>query len=113
MKFTRRILLNTLALIAISPLAQAYTEVQAQIGWVQVLGSAAGAPNSYDVRVYLVGSGAVCGSYNWAYFNVSDPAYNALLATILSAKTLGSTVLLDTTPDPGTGYCHLAYVTVQ
>jgi len=46
-------------------------------------------------------------------FRVNDAAYNGLLASLLSAKVLGSSVLLDVTPDPGTGYCHIAYVVVQ
>jgi hypothetical protein len=114
MKYVRRMICSVLLLASISPLpASAYTEVQSQIGWLQVLGSGASAPGSYDVRVYLATGGIVCGGYNWAYFNVGDAAYSALLATLLSAKTWGSTVLLDTTPDPGTGYCHLAYVVVK
>ena len=103
-----------LLLASFSPLtASAYTEVYGQIGLLQVLGDGAGVPGVYDVRVYLVGSGIVCGAYNWAYFNVGDHGYSGFLATLLSAKALGSSVFLDTMPDPGTGYCHLAYVIIQ
>ena len=114
MNLMRRMMCTVLLLASFSPLtASAYTEVQGQIGSLQVLGDGAGAPGAYDVRVYLSNGGLVCGGFNWAYFNVGDRGYSGLLATLLSAKALGSTVSLDTTPDPGTGYCHLAFVAIQ
>jgi hypothetical protein len=114
MKSVRRMVGSVLLLASVVPLpAIAYTEVIGQLGSVQIDGAGAGAPGGYDFRVYLSTGGIICGGFNWAYVNVGESNYQAVVAGVLAAKALGSSVKLDVTPDGGTGYCHLAYVVVE
>lgn len=65
---------------------------------------------NYDMRVYLSGYPALCsGGVNWAYINSNESNYNAVVAAMMTAKTTGSNVQLDTVND-AYNYCHIAYV---
>jgi hypothetical protein len=100
-------LLATAALF--SQPASALTSVTGQVGWVTIVGYAGGAPGNYDLRISLTTSGVICTSY----VNANESNYQAVVAAVLAAKSLGSTVRLDVTPDGGTGYCHLTSVVME
>jgi hypothetical protein len=80
-----------------------------------------GIPTEIDVtdgadlgfRVYVAaptgGSGWCSPSYNWAYLNSTDSNYSAYVATVLTAKATGSSVLIYQTKDAN-GYCHIGYL---
>ena len=121
---TGRIILNrtrlwsvrliTAAAVLLSQIASAGTvQVTSQLGSIQTLGYGSGAPGNYDVRIYLINGGTICSGYNWAYINITDANYQSLVSNLLTAKSAGSTVIWDVTPDSGTGYCHLNDMTIQ
>ncbi len=95
-------------LTAVVTPALADTQAQGQISSMWFVGSAGGAPGNYDVRVILANNPVICNNQIWAYINVGDANYSAMVAGLLAAKASGNTVLLDVTTD-GAGYCHLAY----
>jgi hypothetical protein len=97
--------------VLISQPARAATGVAGQVGDIETVGSGGGAPGNYDFRVFLTSGGVICNGQNWAYINTSDANYSALLASILSAKALGSTVTLYT--NPVGAFCQLAYVVIN
>lgn len=97
--------------VLVSQPASAATGVAGQVGNIEIVGSDGGAPGNYDFRVFLTTGGVICNGQNWAYINTSDANYSALVASMLSAKTLGSTVTLYV--DPVGAYCQLAYVVLN
>ncbi|WP_156804556.1 hypothetical protein [Gallaecimonas xiamenensis] len=71
-------------------------------------------PDQYSVRVYLDGLSKLCGNTNpWAYFSESDANYPAFVSALLAAKATKAPVILYSTADTDTGYCHIGYLVVQ
>src|SRR6185312_14378947 len=66
-----------------------------QVGAIEIVGSGSGAPGNFDFRVYLIGGSVICNGQTWAYVNTTDVNYNAIVANILSAGTLGAQVQLN------------------
>ncbi len=74
-------------------------------------------PQVESARVYLTGVTTMCtgSTINFAYLTVfadnsghtPDINYNGMVATLLTAKSLGTSVDIYTTLDPATGYCHI------
>jgi hypothetical protein len=102
------------AMILISQQASATccSVVNGQVGTVEPIGSGAGAPGAYDFRVYLIGNPVVCNGNTWAYINTTDANYQALVASLLMAKAIGSSVSFAIAQDSA-GYCQLAYMSVS
>ncbi len=67
---------------------------------------------SASFRIYFSGGGPVCASYTWGYLAVGDINYSTLVATILMAKTTGSTVDVTSNFD-AQGFCHIYDVVVH
>jgi hypothetical protein len=109
-KLLRRCLLVVLASIVVAAPAFAYTDVQGQIAMVEVVGSGAGAPGNFDLRVFLTGYPVLCNGQNWAYINTTDTNYQGLLASVLMAKATGATVTLHVYPSGS--YCALGYLDI-
>jgi hypothetical protein len=63
-------------------------------------------PGVQAFRVYMTNVSVMCGSNSWAYLSVTDSNYNAMAATLLSAKVAGTSVTLYLTLD-GSSYCHI------
>ena len=113
LKGTRFHLLGSMfALLLTAQLASAFTETTGQVGAVEIVGSGASAPGNYDFRVYLVGTPIICNGEPWVYINTNDANYNALVASILTAKSLGSTVNFFWT-QASNGFCQLDYIVVN
>jgi hypothetical protein len=68
-------------------------------------------PGVQAFRVYMTNVSVMCGSNNWAFLSVTDSNYNAMAATLLSAKLSGSTVTLFLTIDGS--YCHIGDIVVS
>jgi hypothetical protein len=102
----QRVLFAILGVTATLP-AQANITVQGQVGTVEILTSAAGAPGNFDLRIYFVTGGVICNGQTWAYINTSDNNYAATAAGVLTAKSSGMTVTLNIVQDTQ-GYCQLA-----
>jgi hypothetical protein len=112
MKIRKFHLLSLVVLsVLISQPARAVTGVAGQVGNLEIIGSGGGAPGNYDFRVSLTSGGIICNGQNWTYINTSEANYSALVASILSAKTLGLTVTLYV--DPVGAYCHLDYLVIN
>jgi hypothetical protein len=112
MKITKFHLLGLVLLsVLISLPARAVTGVAGQVGNIEIIGPGGGAPGNYDFRVFLTTGGVICNGQNWAYLNTGDANYSALVASILSAKALGSTVTLYV--NLVGAYCQLAYVVID
>ena len=83
-------------------------------------GSVYGAVTSVEVngaaqafRITIAGTSSMCGnSNNWAYLAVGDTNYNAYVATVMTAKAMGSSIAVYTTLD-ASGYCHIGDITLQ
>jgi hypothetical protein len=69
-----------------------------------------------SARVYLTNVTTICtgSTANWAYISgfvdgshTPDINYNAIVAAMLMAKSLGSNVDVYSTVDATTGYCHI------
>jgi hypothetical protein len=73
------------------------------------MGSGAGAPGNFDYRFFLVGNPTVCNGQQWAYINITDANYTALVSGLMLAKSLGSTLTFYVNQD-SQGYCQLAYI---
>jgi hypothetical protein len=87
----------------------AFTTVQGTVGTVETVGSGAGAPGNLDFRVQLSGNPVICNGQIFAYVNLSDANYNAMVANILGAKAAGWGVTLNVAQD-ATGYCQLVWL---
>jgi hypothetical protein len=79
-----------------------------QIGSVEVVGSAGGAPNNFDFRVTFAGSLVICNGQTWAYMNTTDANYQATMANILSARALGSVVYISWLQQGS--YCQIVFI---
>ena len=74
-------------------------------------------PQVESARVYLTGVTTMCtgSTSNFAYLTVftdnsghtADINYNGMVATLLTAKSLGTLVDIYSTLDATTGYCHI------
>ena len=67
---------------------------------------------NYDTRVYLAGGQAFCNGQIWAAVNSNIPNYNAMTATLLTAKVTRSTVTVYTNKD-AQGNCVIGYVSIS
>jgi len=85
--------------------------VAGQVGTIITVGSGAGAPGNYDFRVYMATGAVICNGVPWVYINTSDANYSALVASVLLAKSLGSTVTLYF--NQVGAYCQLAYIVMS
>jgi hypothetical protein len=75
-------ILATVWLSGVAGVADALgTASTGQIGQVLVTGSADGAPGIEDFRVFLTGNPVICNGNTWAYVNISDANYNAIVET--------------------------------
>jgi hypothetical protein len=68
-------------------------------------------PGVQAFRVYMTNVSVMCGSSNWAFLSVTDSNYNAMAATLLSAKLTGSSVTLFLTLEGS--YCHIGDIFVS
>jgi hypothetical protein len=75
-----------------------------------IVASAGGAPGNYDFRVYFVGSPVICNGQPWAYININDTNYAAIVANALAARTSGAMVSLNWTQQSN-GYCQINFMT--
>jgi len=92
--------------VLITPIAEAYDgSANAKITQTDVMPS-----TSYSFRVFGVTSFCATGTGGFAYLNSTDANYSGLIATLLMAKTLGTSVLIYY--NLVGGYCHIEYVTV-
>jgi hypothetical protein len=107
---TRSTLLTLTAIGAMvaSP-AHAYILVSGQIGSTETVGTSGGAPGNYDFRIWLASGAVICNGQNWAYVNVSDGNYAAIVASTMTARAMGTTVTIAVTQD-ALGYCQLSYI---
>jgi hypothetical protein len=104
-------LLATVCVIGSISVAHAQTGyITGQVGSITALAAGAGAPNSYDFRVTLVGGPVICNGQNFAFLNEPDANYVAIVANVLSARAMGVPVTLIWTQTP-TGYCQIDYMT--
>jgi hypothetical protein len=78
---------------------------------VEIVRSASGAPGNYDFRIFLAGYPVICDTQNWAYVNTTDVNYSSIVASVLSARAMGSTVTLHVIQD-SKSYCVLGYMDV-
>jgi hypothetical protein len=83
-----------LCAIGLAEFAHADGTTTGQIGTIQTVGSAGGAPGNYDFRVSLAGGPIICNGQNWAYINTTDANYSAIVASILSARVSSNSVYL-------------------
>lgn len=83
-----------IAACAISQPVFAQIQVSGVVGNTQVVGSGGGAPGNYDLRVFFTSNSVMCDGQAWAYINIKDSNYSALVASIMFAKTTGETVVL-------------------
>jgi len=90
-------------------LAQSSGQSSGQIGDLFTVASGGGAPGNYDFRVYFVGSPVICNGQPWAYVNIGDANYAAIMANILAARASGATVLLNWTQQAN-GYCQINFI---
>jgi hypothetical protein len=90
-------------------LAQSSGQSSGQIGSLFTVASSGGAPGNYDFRVYFVGSPVICNGQPWAYVNIGDANYAAIVANILAARASGATVLLNWTQQAN-GYCQINFI---
>jgi hypothetical protein len=91
-------------------LAQSSGYSSGQIGSFFIVASAGGAPGNYDFRVYFVGSPVICNGQPWAYININDANYAAIVANALAARTSGAMVSLNWTQQSN-GYCQINFMT--
>ena len=105
---THRIGLLLMMLSAVGLSAAAYADglVSGQVAIVQTVGSGSGAPGNYDFRVFPVGNPVICNGQNWAFVNVTDANYQAIVANILAARAMGAAVSLNWT-QTSNGYCQI------
>jgi hypothetical protein len=109
--FVRRafVLVATICLVGVSVQAYAVGNSSGQIGEILVLGSLDGAPGNEDFRVYLAGDPVICNGNTWAYVNISDANYQAIVANILTARTAGVTVTMYWIQQTN-GFCEIEYM---
>ena len=90
-------------------LAQSSGQSSGQIGSLFTVASGGGAPGNYDFRVYFVGSPVICNGQTWAYIDINDVNYAAIMANILAARASGATVLLNWTQQAN-GNCQINFI---
>lgn len=96
------------AIFGVPALAQA-TDVTGTVGQIEV--NATGSNGSF--RVYTTAVNNMCGDTNTeTLINTTDPNYSVVVAVLLSAKSLGSTVVFSSTQQSD-GTCHLYYIVVK
>lgn len=86
-----------------------------QIVQLDGVGSAGGAPNNGDLRVFLAGSGApLCGagSSTWGFLDSTDVNFKGLLAMLLAAQLGGKSVTMYMNAVSG-GVCQIGYIVVR
>ena len=106
------------ALALFTSLSNADESATGTISGVDAVGSASGAPNNADIRVYLTGAPKLCTGAtdtSWAWFNVTDANYRGLLATVMLAYATGKTITLNTraTSLAGGVYCQITWVNLR
>jgi hypothetical protein len=102
-------LIGTFGLFSAVP-AQSSGYSSGQIGSFFIVASTGGAPGNYDFRVYFVGSPVICNGQPWAYININDANYAAIVANALAARTSGTQVSLNWTQQSN-GYCQINFMT--
>ncbi|WP_157597672.1 MULTISPECIES: hypothetical protein [unclassified Rhizobacter] len=96
--------------------APSAAEVSGTVSRIMVVTANAGAPGNADLRVYLSGVSACPGATdpNWAFLNLTDPNYKAVLAAVLTSQTTGKTLVMGTQPvalgGGANSYCQILYV---
>jgi hypothetical protein len=106
--FVRRAaaLVATMCSVGVIAPALAANPIIGPIGTVLVVGSAAG--SSQDFRVYLAGNPVICNGQIWAYVNIADANYNAIVANILAARAMGASITLYWVQQAN-GYCEISF----
>jgi hypothetical protein len=106
--FMRRAVTFVAMICSVGVIAPVYAAnpIIGQIGTAFVVGSAAGA--SQDFRVYLAGNPVICNGQTWAYVNIADPNYNAIVANILAARAMGASITLYWAQQTN-GYCEISF----
>ena len=106
-------LISVCAAAAMLMLSTAYAWDGAVTGSIVTIDEVANGPGNYDTRIYLGGSPVMCSgsAATWAYLNVSDPNYSAVVASLMMAKVTRSQVTVYTNRDSG-GYCHIGYLSI-
>lgn len=102
-------LIATLTLMSQS--ANAYVQASGKIIQLEVIGPGGGAPGNYDFRIHLTGNIVICNGQTWAYLNLTDSNYAAMVANVLAAKASGVSVTLNVTQVGA--YCQLSYLVVS
>jgi hypothetical protein len=111
MKSTKFYLLGVVAVSALISQSASAADVVGQVGTVTIVGSGANAPGNYDFRVTLATGAVICNGQNWVYVNTTDANYSAIVASVLSAKALGSTVTFFY--NPVGNYCQLTFMAIN
>lgn len=70
-----------------------------------------GTSHNMDFRVYVSGTGK-CNGNGWAYIDSNTTNYNAIVATILSAKVTKSQISVYANKDSA-GYCQIGDVSIS
>jgi len=104
-----RIFGATAAMIICANANAAITSYTGLVSTILTVGSGGGAPGNQDLRITLQGVATQCNGTPWSYINTSDANYNAIVASILAARTMGVPVSLYTSPDSTGGGCHILY----
>jgi hypothetical protein len=104
-----RVLLALLCAVGATVPALANGSLSGTVSTVATLGSGSGAPGGLDFRVYLTGNPAFCSGNTWAYLNVTDANYSAIVASILSARAMGATITIYWIIGTS-GYCQISSV---
>lgn len=109
---TMKILTTSIALLACADVSATATPVNisGQVSQDIIVGSAGGAPGNYDFRVFLQGNPAQCNGVTWSFVNTNDANYQAIVASIYTARSLGVPVTLSVI-QTSTGYCQIGSVT--
>ena len=94
-------------------LSTAFAWDGAVYGSIVTIDEVANGPGNFDTRIYLAGGPVMCSgsTLTWAYLNVSDPNYSAVVASLMMAKVARSQVTVYTNRDSG-GYCHIGYLSI-
>lgn len=67
--------------------------------------------SNFGVRVYMAGYPTMCtGGGNFAYLYNTDSNFNVYVASLITAKAMGSPVTIQSYTV--SGYCHIAYLAV-
>ena len=69
-----------------------------------------GAPGNYDFRVTMAPE--ACPGTPWAYVNLSDPNYKAIVAALIAAQVSGKDITLHSDRAPN-NWCEIVFVVVR